>query len=107
MSIDLRNETLITLNQAAKMLPPGRRGRPVHLSCILRWILSGVRTSHGRIRLEAIRMSGRWLTSIEALQRFAEAQTPALADPPPLPRTSMARQRASERAEAQLQKLGI
>jgi hypothetical protein len=107
MSIELRNETLLTLTQAARMLPPSRRGRPVHLSCIYRWILDGVKTPHGKIRLEAIRLGGRWLTSVEALERFAGAQTPDLADRPQLPRTSTMRRRASERAEAQLQKLGI
>lgn len=57
-------------------LPPGRRGRHVSLSCALRWTLNGVRLPSGEIvRLEAIRLGGRWLTSIEALQRFAERQT--------------------------------
>lgn len=107
MSIDLRNEQLLTLTQAARMLPPSRRGRPVSLSCVYRWILDGVKTPHGRVRLEAIRAGGRWLSSAEALQRFVEAQTPDLADRPQLPRTPTARRRASERADAQLQKIGI
>jgi hypothetical protein len=107
MSIELRNETLLTLTQAARMLPPSRRGRPVHLSSVYRWILDGVKTPHGKIRLEAIRLGGRWLTSVEALERFAARQTPNLEDAPQLPRTPTARRRASERAEAQLQKLGI
>jgi hypothetical protein len=69
MSIDLRTESILSLAQAARMLPPGRRGRP-------RWVLNGVKTSSGRVRYEAIRMGGRWLTSVKAMERFAARQTP-------------------------------
>ena len=40
--IDLSGESLISLGQAARSLPPGRRGRPVTLSCLLRWVLSAL-----------------------------------------------------------------
>src|SRR5262245_33527542 len=106
--IDLRTETPLSLAQAARMLPPGRRGRPVTLSCILRWVMDGVRLPTGdTVRLEAIRMGGRWLTSVEALERFAAGQTPRLGDSPDVPRTPGRRLRASERAARQLEKLGI
>ena len=107
--IDLRNETIISLAAAARMLPPGRRGRPVTLSCILRWILDGVRLKSGQIvRLEAVRLGGRWITSTEALQRFAAGQTPEPEDlARPLPLTPSARHRASARAAAELNKVGI
>jgi hypothetical protein len=107
MPIELRNETLLTLNQVARLLPPGRNGRPVHLSCVFRWIRDGVKTPHGKVRLEGIRVGHRWLSSAEAVQRFAEALTPDLAERPQLPRTSTMRRRASERAEQELQKLGL
>jgi hypothetical protein len=109
MSIDVRNETLIGLNAAARMLPPGRRGRPVTLSCLLRWIIDGVKLADGSVcRLEAVRMGGRWVTSVEGLQRFAERQTPRLDDAEPrTPRTAATRQRASERAAKELDKIGI
>jgi hypothetical protein len=105
MSIDLRNESTISLSQAARMLPPGRRGRPVTLSCVLRWVLDGVRTPAGIVRLEAIRLGGRWLTSIEAIERFADRQTPEFdrkLSPPP-----RSCNRAAERAGKQLENLGI
>jgi hypothetical protein len=105
--MSLTYETLLSLSDAARRLPPYRQSRPVSLSCIMRWILAGVRTPRGRVRLEAIRLGGRWLTSVEALERFAVAQTPDLAERPQLPRTSTMRRRASTRAEAQLQQLGI
>jgi len=106
--IDLRTETALSLAQAARMLPPGRRGRPVTLSCLLRWVLDGVRLPSGEaVRLEAIRMGGRWLTSVEALERFAARQTPRLAEGISSPRTPTARDRASRRAGKNLERLGI
>jgi hypothetical protein len=109
MSIDLTTETTVSLSQAARLLPPGRRGRPVTLSCLLRWVLDGVKTPSGElVRLEALRLGGRWVTSREALQRFAEALTPRLAgDRPRTPRTPTTRQRAAESAARELDRLGI
>jgi hypothetical protein len=108
--IDLTVETTISLSEAARLLPPGRRNRPVSFSCVLRWILDGVRLPSGSVvRLEAVRLGGRWLTSKEALQRFAEVQTPNLAPQQAgaPPRTSGARRKASERAERDLEEVGI
>jgi hypothetical protein len=108
MAIDLTTETTVSLSQAARLLPPGRGDRPVSLSCLLRWVLRGARGPSGElIRLEAVRLGGRWLTSREVLQRFAEALTPRLADTPPSPRPPAARQRASARAAEQLERVGI
>ena len=101
------DETVLSLTEAARRVPSYRGGRPVSLSCIMRWILDGVKTPHGLVRLEAVRLGGRWITSAEALKRFAAAQTPDLADRPQLPRTPTARRRASDRAEAQLEKSGF
>jgi len=106
--IDLRNETSISLSQAARMLPPGRRGRPVTLSCLLRWVLDGVKTVDGPVRLEAVRLGGRWITSIEALERFAARQTPDVGSERPRPPRSLgARERAARRAEKALERIGI
>jgi len=105
--IDLSGESLISLGQAARSLPPGRRGRPVTLSCLLRWVLSGVQTRTGRVYLEAVRLGGRWLTSREALQRFAERLTPEPKDAPTAPRPPNARRKASAAADAELQRHGI
>ena len=57
---------LINLKQAAKSLPPGRSGRPAHVATLARWITSGSRGPNGEtVRLRAIRMGGRWLTSAQ------------------------------------------
>lgn len=109
MSLDLQNEKPITLTAAARLLPPGRRGQPVSLSCIFRWITDGVLLENGqRVRLEAARLGGRWLTTVPALERFAAAQTPSYADAPKQTiRTPTARQRATDRAMEELEKVGI
>jgi hypothetical protein len=107
--LDVSSESTISLTQAARLLPPGRRGRPVSLSCILRWVLTGATGPCGeRVRLEAVRCGGRWLTSREALQRFAERLTPRLdGEEPPVLRTPARQRQASERAARELEDLGI
>lgn len=106
--IDLVNETPLSLMAAARMLPPGRRGKPVTISCIFRWIADGVRAPGGeRIRLEALRAGGRWITTAEALQRFMDRQTPRFDDAVVTPRTPERRRRACEQASKRLEALGI
>jgi hypothetical protein len=109
VSIDLRNEKTLNLTAAARMLPPGRRGRPVSLSCVLRWVLDGVRLRSGDIvRLEAVRLGGRWITSVEALERFADRLTPRLSDASvSAPPTPGQRRRAAAAAEQELDQLGL
>jgi hypothetical protein len=83
--IDLANESLLSLADAARLLPPARLGRPVSFHCVLRWVLQGAAGAAGNVvKLEALRLGGRWVTSREALQRFAEKLTaPAADDPAP------------------------
>jgi hypothetical protein len=108
MPVNLTTEKTLSLSQAARLLPPGRRGRPVTLSCVLRWVLDGVRAPSGeQVRLEALRVGGRWVTSREALQRFAERLTPAQPAPAVTPRTSAQRERSAARAAREPNKLGI
>jgi hypothetical protein len=106
---DTTVEAPIPLAEVAKFVPPARRGKRTHLSTLLRWILRGARSPSGEIvHLEAIRMGNRWMTSREALQRFAERLTPRLDVPAtPAPRSPKQRQRASERAAHELDRIGI
>ncbi len=62
--IDLARETLLTRPAAARLMG-------VSKDTIAGWITRGVRG----IRLEAIRPGRWWKTSVEALQRFADART--------------------------------
>ena len=107
--INLATENKIPLAVAASETPPGRNGKKTHLSTILRWILQGAKAPDGsRIRLEGIRLGGRWLTSREALQRFAERLTPHFGGGDrPAPRGPTKRHRDSERAAAELKQLGV
>jgi hypothetical protein len=105
--IDLMSENVLGLIEAAKRLPKGRRGRPVTLSCILRWILEGTLGPDGtKVRLEAIRLGGRWVTSEQALQRFAEQLTPVVGvtslPAPRSPKRTKRAERASEAVDAVL-----
>ena len=73
-------------------------------------ILDGVTAPSGeKVRLEGVRLGNRWITSKEALQRFAEQLTPAIGDTPTpaVPRTPTQRQRAAERAGEALDRIGI
>jgi hypothetical protein len=99
----------IYLVQAAKLLPAHRQGKPVTLSCLIRWISPGVLGPSGeRIKLEAARLAGKWVTTRAALARFVAAQTPTLAlESGPPPRSAAARTRTSERVAKQLETLGI
>jgi hypothetical protein len=107
--IDTISETPIPLAEAAKLIPPARQGKRTHLSTLLRWIMRGARTPSGEmVHLEAVRIGNRWMTSREALQRFAERLTPRLDAPATAaPRSPTQRRRASERAAAELEKLGM
>jgi hypothetical protein len=72
--------------------------------------LSGAKAPDGsKVKLEAVRMGSRWLTSREALQRFAERLTPHVGDTPEIaaPRTAGRQRRAAERADGQLRALGV
>lgn len=73
----LLNETTLSLTDACKILPTGRNGSKPHIGTLTRWINDGVTTADGtNVRLEALRLGGKWVTSKEALQRFAERLTP-------------------------------
>lgn len=105
--IDVIQERLIRLTDVARLVGPGRGGRPCHLSTVLRWILHGSLTPDGeRVRLEAIRVGGAWKTTVEAVHRFLAALTPSLQEPSPT-RSRTARQRDNEEAKKKLEKLRI
>jgi hypothetical protein len=107
--IDLACETPITLAAACRLVPAGRNGKRTHFSTLLRWIVDGAKAPSGaRVRLEGLRIGNRWHTSLEALQRFADALTPhTVAQSTATPRTPRQRQRAAECASGELEKLGL
>lgn len=76
MPIDIASESLLTFSQLASRLPPRRCGRAVHVSTVHRWRSHGIRG----VRLEAVRIGGGWVTTLESFTRFCRELT--LADDP-------------------------
>src|SRR5947208_15924617 len=102
----------LSLSAAGRLFPGHRGGRSVDPSTVFRWVTKGTRTPGGQlVKLEAVRVGGRWLTSHGAVARFVAALT-AASDPasgtstPPANRTPAARKRASEKAAATLKAMG-
>jgi hypothetical protein len=100
----LHDEPLIDLTEAASRFPGQRGAARLHPATLTRWILKGSKGVNGqRVKLEALRMGSRWLTSAAALARFANALHPAGDSQTETPlRTPAARNQASEAAGAQL-----
>jgi hypothetical protein len=97
-----------TLARAARLVPRTRQDRPVTLGCLFRWITAGVIGPDGnRVRLEAARLAGRWITTAGAIRRFVQAQTPHDVIAETTPRTARERQREDARVAAELEKLGV
>jgi uncharacterized protein DUF1580 len=103
MGIDLGTERVVSLTQAARLLPPGRNGRPVHVSTLVRAIVRGNRQG---VRLEALRLGSRWFTSTEAIQRWCERQT-RLCDLPVTNKAPRLPRRKIERVEQELERRGF
>jgi hypothetical protein len=105
--IDLKTESPLSLAQAARIIPPTRLDKPVHVSTVVRWILHGVRG----VRLEAVRIGGRWITSQESLERFSAALTTkhnaSRMEPAATQGGSLAQRREQEQAERELDRMGV
>jgi len=102
--IDTATETILTLSEAANSLPRRRRGRKTHISTLYRWTVSGCRG----VVLEHIQIGATRATSAEALQRFFERLTnpDRYSGNPSLSRSPVQRQRRSEAAAKELERLG-
>jgi hypothetical protein len=116
---NLLSEALLSFSQLANRLPAHRGKGRCCPATVWRWVSKGVRLSSGEIlKLEAIRVAGRWLSTVEALDRFVDAQTEVRLgaaaanrrEPRPVRpqvRTPGQRKRANERAARALAKAGI
>jgi hypothetical protein len=102
--IDVAAENVISLAEAARLLPARRAGKRAHVSCIYRWTVAGCRG----IKLESIQVGGTRCTSRAALQAFCNALTTAAQGeiPAPPPRAKE-RRRAIEAATQRLARAGI
>jgi hypothetical protein len=106
--INFATETLISLSQAAQLIP-GRGNRKVSPNTVWRWTRDGCRAPDGTtVKLESLRIGGRFCTSREAVARFVAATTGPVEVPPAAPiRTPAQRNRGSERAARKLAAAGI
>jgi hypothetical protein len=101
--IDPNTETLISLADAAKSMPPRRAGKKPHVSCLYRWTTTGCKG----VVLESLQCGGTRVTSREALARFLRRLTQGDAGDVPAVRTVAQRQRAAERALRELDAEGL
>ena len=101
MAIDPSTEALLSLSDAARSLPARRRGKRPHVSCIYRWTTTGCKG----VILESLQCGGTRVTSREALGRFMEALTYDAGRPSA--RSPAKRQRAVEKAIAELEREGV
>ena len=99
--IDPIKETVISLADAARLLPARRKGKRPHISCLYRWTTSGCKG----VILESLQCGGTRVTSREALARFFQALS--LSATPSRHATPARRRRAAEAAERQLQREGV
>lgn len=97
--LDIHNESLVPVKDIPSHLP----GR-VHIASVWRWIQRGCRG----VKLETAMIGGKRYSSLEALQRFADATT-AAADgtSPGAPSTPAAARKSHERACSELDAAGI
>lgn len=98
----------MALSTAGRRFPGVRGNAGVDPSTVFRWVTQGTKATDGsRVKLEAVRVGGRWLTSDQAIARFVAALTGgATAAETPAPRQPSARQRSSEAAAKQLEQMG-
>lgn len=80
----------------------------VHSATCHRWATEGIEVPGvGRVRLEAVRVAGRWCSSRPAVLRFIELTNhEAAPTQEAMPRSPAARSRASERAAGELERMG-
>lgn len=100
--IDIENEELISLAEAAGMVPSGRKGRSPDVKTVYLWTTAGCRG----VVLSSVQAGGRRCTSKQAVLRFIQELTAAstAGKQPRRARPNEARNRA---AEAELDRLGV
>ena len=100
------DEPTIGVAEVARRFPSARGSGRVHPQTVVRWIQRGVKSASGRrVRLEAVRVGYRWMTSEAAVKRFLGAATESQAAALPL-RSPGQRQRVSEAAAQELEQFG-
>ena len=99
MAIDVDTETILTIPEACRSIPP----RGVSLATFARWLQRGVGPL--RIKPESIVIGGRRLVSKESLTRFFAAQNATETPGPSI--TPTQRQQQAATADRLLQEAGL
>lgn len=107
--MSLLHEDLIGLAALAARVKSHRRKGHLTAQAVWRWATAGVRRADGTVvKLETVRLAGRFLTSWAAFQRFVAAQSEDLvATSMPATRSPVMRERASKRAVDILDAAGV
>jgi transposase-like protein len=96
----LTAEGLVPVAAAARKLG-------VHPASVRRWCLRGASTATGgRVRLEHVRLPGKLLTTLAAVERFTQAIGSPIATAPAV-RSPAKRNKAADAAEAELRRMGV
>ncbi len=97
----------LTLSAAGRLFPGHKGGKAVDPSTVFRWVTKGSRATDGTcVKLEAIRVGSRWLTSASSIKRYVAALTTINTDSTEEIRTPAERNKASEKAAAKLREMG-
>lgn len=89
-----------------KRLPSRKAGSLVSLSTVFRWVVKGIDTEHGRVRLKALRAGNTWLCCDEWFAEFTAALTRAAIPADTCVRSPAARKAEAEAAGKELAKAG-
>ena len=102
----LNGETLLSFSKLCRKVAGSRDNANAAPSTLFRWVTTGCRSASGRlVRLEAVRVGAKWMSSEEALARFFQELTDlgqTVAEPMPTP---AARNRAATAASRELDRL--
>lgn len=101
----------LSLSAAGRLFPAHRGTGSVDSSTVYRWLTKGTRGTNGQVvKLEAVRVGYRWLTSRGSVARFVAALTAAtVRDNTPevsTPRSPSAKNRAADAAGRALERRG-
>jgi len=102
---DLLGLEFLTLTEATKLIPGRKAGERVSVGTVWRWCIRGIRNG---IKLKSVMIGGQRCTTRLWLQDFIEAINPSLSSSSQMtatPRTPLQRERESERAKEELDRL--
>jgi hypothetical protein len=100
--IVLGQDTIVSLTQAAGLIPPRRRGRKTHASTLFHWSTAGCRG----IVMPTIQCGGTRCTSVEAIQWFFEQLTELSRDRGKVENTAISLQRSPSRRRRESEDAG-